>query len=375
MIIHEMEFSFMDNNLKSAIEAFNYEGEYVTYGEIKAGIINATYKITYKNGGVEKHYILQKINTNVFRNPEGLMDNVSRVTAHIRAKLDENDPDYERRVLRILTANGKYTFYDADGNCWRSYVYVDNATAHNAISDPTLFYEAGKGFGAFQKDLFDFPAEMLSETIPNFHNTKSRFDTFEEAIKNDAAGRVKDVMPEIEFVRARRDLASSIVDRLASGELPIRVTHNDTKLNNILIDDQTKKAICVIDLDTIMPGSSLYDFGDAIRFGANTAAEDEPDTSKIDVNMDLFKLFTKGFVEECAQSFDKSEIRLLPLGALVMTYELVIRFLTDYINGDTYFKTLYPEHNIVRTRAQMKLLESLEAKLDQMNAFVESMLA
>ena len=365
----------MDNNLKSAIEAFNYEGEYVTYGEIKAGIINATYKVTYKNGGVEKHYILQKINTNVFRNPEGLMENVSRVTSHIRSKLDKNDPDYERRVLRILTANGKHTFYDADGGCWRSYVYIDNATAHNAISEPELFYEAGKGFGAFQKDLFDFPAEVLSETIPNFHNTKSRFDAFEEAIKNDAAGRVKDIAAEIEFVRARRELASSIVDKLASGELPIRFTHNDTKLNNILIDDQTKKAICVIDLDTIMPGSSLYDFGDAIRFGANTAAEDEPDTSKITVNMELFKLFTKGFVEECAQSFDKSEIRLLPLGALVMTYELVIRFLTDYINGDTYFKTLYPEHNIVRTRAQMKLLEALEEKLDEMNAFVEYMIA
>ncbi len=365
----------MDKNLKSAIDAFNYKGEFSACEELKAGNINATYKLTFKNGDAQTCYILQKINTNVFRDPEGLMENVGRVTGHIRAKLDKNDPEYERRVLHILTTeSGSYTFYDEDGKCWRSYVYVDRATAHNAISDPALFYEAGKGFGSFQKDLFDFPAEVLHETIPNFHNTVSRFEAFEEAVKNDAAGRAKDVAKEIEFVRARKSLASSIVDRLASGELPTRVTHNDTKLNNILIDDETRKAICVIDLDTIMPGSSLYDFGDAIRFGANTAAEDEPDTSKIAVNMELFKLFTKGFVEECAQSFDKSEIRLLPLGALVMTYELVIRFLTDYINGDTYFKTLYPEHNIVRTRAQIALLCALEAKLDEMNAFVESMI-
>ena len=366
----------MDNNLKGAIAAFEYAGEFVTCEELKAGNINATYKLTFKNGDADMYYILQKINTNVFRDPDGLMENVGRVTEHIRAKLDENDANIERRVLHFLkTKNGSYTYYDEEGKCWRSYVYVDKATAHNAISEPVLFYEAGKGFGAFQKDLFDFPAEVLHETIPNFHNTKSRFDSFEEAVKNDAAGRVKDIAAEIEFVRARKELASSIVDKLASGELPTRVTHNDTKLNNILIDDATKKAICVIDLDTIMPGSSLYDYGDAIRFGANTAAEDEPDTSKISVNMELFELFTKGFVEECAKSFDKSEILALPLGALVMTYELVIRFLTDYINGDTYFKILYPEHNIVRTRAQMKLLSELEAKFDQMNAFVESMLA
>ena len=364
----------MELNIKSVVNSFLYQGEFVGFEELKAGNINATFKLCFKDGELEREYILQRINTNVFRDPEGLMENVGRVTEYLYGKLDKADPDRERKVLHYLrTKDGKFTHYDEEGKCWRSYVYVDKATAYNAISDPVLFYEAGKGFGAFQKELFDFPAELLHETIPNFHNTKARFDDFLRAVEADSAGRVKEVKKEIDFLCERRELMSSIVDKLESGELPMRVTHNDTKLNNILIDDSTKKAICVIDLDTIMPGSSLYDYGDAIRFGANTAAEDEPDTSKIQVNMELFKLFTKGFVEEAAQSFDKSEIHLLPLGALVMTCELVMRFLTDYINGDTYFKIHYPEHNLVRTRAQMKLLCELEAKFDEMTAFVDSL--
>ena len=374
-IIYFFRRTVMFFDFEKTISHFGYKGEYVSFEEIKAGNINSTYKLVFNDNGKERVYILQRINNNVFRDPIGLMENVGNVTEHLRKKLDPNDPEKSRKVLRFTkTLDGEFVYHDEEDRYWRSYTYVENATAHNSIEDPVMFYEAGKGFGAFQRNLSDFPAEMLHETIPNFHNTKSRYNDFLEAVKADRAGRVKEVKEEIDFLVERRELMSRIVDMLETGELPLRVTHNDTKLNNILIDDLTKKAICVIDLDTIMPGSSLYDYGDAIRFGANTAAEDEPDVSKISVDMELFKLFTKGFVEEAAHNFDKNEIHYLPLGALVMTCELVMRFLTDYINGDTYFKIRYPEHNLVRTRAQMKLMCELEKKFDEMTEYVDSLI-
>ena len=361
------------NEIKHIIRQFCYEGTYKSAYEIKAGNVNATYRLTYADGDAERFYVLQKINRVAFRDPDGLMENVIRVTNHIEAKLDKNDPDFYRKRLRFVPATGGgYLYCDDVGNYWRSYVYVDNVTAHDSINDPHLFYEAGKGFGEFQKQLFDFPAAQLHETIPNFHNTKRRFYDFVAAIAADKADRVHGIEAEIDFLFDRRKMMGEIVDKLDSGVLPVRVTHNDTKLNNVLIDNVTGKAICVIDLDTVMPGSSLYDFGDAIRFGASTAAEDEEDLSKISLDMELFKLFTKGFIEEISGALEKEEIRYLPLGVKVITCELAMRFLTDYINGDEYFKTKSPDHNLIRARAQMKLLTEIEAKYDEMVKYVES---
>lgn len=362
-------------DIKKIISKFQTSGTYESFEEIKAGNINSTYKVIFSDGEKKRTYILQGINTYVFKDPVRLMENVVKVIDHIDAKLDKNDPDYDRKILRFLPArDGGYLSYDEDGTCYRAYIYVDGVTAHNYIEKPEMFYEAGRGFGKFQKQLCDFPAEVLCETIPNFHNTKSRYEDFLAAVKEDRVGRAAEVEAEINFLMDRKDMMSSIVDMLASGELPTRVTHNDTKLNNVLLDNETGRAICVIDLDTVMPGSSLYDYGDAIRYGANTAAEDEADLTKIKVDMELFKQFTRGFVEQTAGVLEKNEIRNFPLGVKVMTCELVMRFLTDYLNGDVYFKVADSEHNLRRTRAQMKLLTEIEANYEEMNKFIGSML-
>ena len=364
------------NDIKQAIRQFNFEGKYLSAEELRSGNINSTYKLIFaKADGNRIGYILQKINTVVFKDPDGVMENIINVIDHIDKKLVAKGENTDRRLLHFITTkSGGYMCKDTNGYFWRAYLFVDGVTAHNSISEPNLFYEAGRGFGEFQKNLFDFPAEKLHETIPDFHNTKRRFYAFVAAIAEDKAGRVRDLESEIDFLFERRKMMSEVVDKIDSGILPVRVTHNDTKLNNVLIDDATGKAVCVIDLDTVMPGSSLYDYGDAIRFGASTAAEDEPDVSKITIDMDLFKLFTKGFVEEVASALTKEEIHYLPLGAKVMTCELALRFLTDYINGDEYFKINSPDHNLVRARAQMKLLTEIEKKYDEMTEYVDSLI-
>lgn len=363
------------NDIKYAIRNFCFEGKYCDCIELKSGNINSTCMLIYDDTNRTHKYILQRINHSVFKNMDGLMNNISKVIEHIGNKLDKNDPEYERKFLNFVkTKDGEYLYADETGNFWRAYIYVDNTTAYDTIEDPQLFYEAGRGFGAFQRDLVDFPVDDLVEIIPNFHNTKVRFFDFVAAVAKDSAGRVAELEEEIDFFFERRKMMSKIVDMIDAGEIPVRVTHNDTKMNNILIDNDTNKAVCVIDLDTVMPGSVLYDFGDAIRYGASTAAEDEPDTSKITVDMDLFKLFTRGFLEDTSDIFERREIQLLPLGVKIMTCELAMRFLTDYINGDVYFKTKYPEHNLVRARAQMKLLVEIEAKYDEMVEYVASLI-
>ena len=303
------------------------------------------------------------------------MDNVGKVTAHIRASYQAEGVNPDRRVLTFVPCdNGTLLYTDPEGGSWRAYHYVDGVTAYDQIESAELFKEAGRGFGEFQMRLFDFPAIELVETIPGFHNTAHRYGHLLQAISEDAAGRVASIQNEIAFFHKRKDLAHAIVSQLGHPDMPLRVTHNDTKLNNVLIDNATGKALCVIDLDTVMPGSSLYDYGDAVRYGACTAAEDEPDTSKIDFDMKLFEAFTDGFVSATAGKLTDYEIRHLPLGIMVITYELAMRFLTDYINGDVYFKTLYKEHNLVRARAQMRLLEIVEEKFDEMSRYIEKIL-
>ena len=363
------------NSIKNILPKFAFEGKYKEVHEQTSGNINNTYRLTYEQDGQMYHYILQHINNYVFKDPKAVMENIERVTSFLHDALVSNGVDPNRRVLELVpTKAGGSLYIDPKGGFWRAYIFITNASAYDAPQKPIHVFETGRAFGEFQKLLSDFPAAELHETIPNFHNTTRRFYTFVAAVAEDKAGRVKQVEDEIEFMFEHRKLMNGIVSRLESGELPTRVTHNDTKINNVMIDNDTDKAICVIDLDTVMPGSALYDYGDAIRFCANTAAEDEPDISKISLDMDKFRQFTEGFLSEVKGFLPDEEIRLLPMGALVMTGELAMRFLTDYIDGDLYFKVNSPDHNLVRTRAQMALLRDMEAKYDEMCRVVESFL-
>ncbi len=360
------------NDIKHIIKQFAFQGKYISAEELTSGNINSTYVLTYEQtDGSRKRYILQKINTVAFKNPHELMTNIQLVVNHITAAMARSKVDCDRKTLEfVCNKQGSYIYHDENNQYWRSYVFIDDAIAYDSIENPQHFYEAGRGFGEFQKYLFDFPAEKLTATIPDFHNTTKRFYAFVAAVAEDRAGRVAFLEKEIDFFFDRRKLMNKILALTDAGVLPERVTHNDTKLNNVLIDNATGKALCVIDLDTVMPGSILYDYGDAIRYGACTAAEDEADLTKIGVDMDLFRLFTDGFVSEIAHTITDDEIKNLPLGVLVITCELAMRFLTDYINGDEYFKVKYPEHNLVRAHAQMKLLEEFEKRYDEMQAYV-----
>ncbi len=348
------------------ISRFRIEGEPDEIKQLTAGNINRTYRV--RVGG--RRYILQNINVNVFRDPDALMNNIAGVCDHLRKKLPAG-ADPERETMNFVdTRDGKHYFLDEDGKYWRMYLYID-AISYQSITKPGLFYKAGKAFGHFQSLLSDYPAETLAETIPNFHNTPSRFADFVNAVKNcKFPERLEESKELIDILTAREKLAHVATDAIKSGEMPLRVTHNDTKLNNILMDEKTDEGLCVIDLDTVMPGSVLYDFGDAIRFGASTAPEDEPDTSKISLDLELFDEFTRGFLEGTDGALNECERSLLPEGAMLLTYEQAMRFLGDYLNGDTYFKIDYPKHNLVRARAQVTLLLDMENKISQMHDIV-----
>lgn len=365
------------NRIKRIISEFVFEGRYQNAQEVQSGNINNTYHLIYaQKDGSLNHYILQQINNYAFKNPRAVMRNIELVSNHMRAVMEKKGINPDRRMLEIIQTKSGDTMLEMEsGGFWRAYKYIDHATAYDQVTKPEHFYETGRAFGEFQRLLTDFPAEELSETIPNFHNTQRRFYTFVAAVAEDKVGRVKDIEDEIEFFFERRKMMSEIVKKLESGILPVRVTHNDTKINNVMIDDDTDKAICVIDLDTVMPGSALYDYGDAIRSGANTAAEDEPDTDKISLDLNLFEQFTRGFLSEVHDILNEEEIRLLPLSIKVITCELAMRFLTDYIDGDLYFKVRSPEHNLIRARAQMKLLTDIEAKFDILNDMVQKIAA
>jgi len=364
-------FNLLYNNIKSILPKFQFKGRFASAEELHSGNINSTYHLTYRDGDQVNHYTLQMINAYVFKDPASVMRNIELVTDHLRNSIVGEGHSPQRRVLDLIPmVNGETLHIDRIGNYWRAYHYINEATAYDAVKKPEHFYEAGRAFGEFQKRLFNFPAETLTETIPNFHNTPKRFFTFVHAVDQDLAGRVGEIEDEIEFFFERRKMMGEIAKRLSNGTLPVRVTHNDTKINNVMIDDKTDKSICVIDLDTVMPGSSLYDFGDAIRFGASTAAEDEPDLNKITLDFDLYELFTKGFLSETNGFLERSELELLPLGVKVITCELAMRFLTDYIDGDLYFKVTGPDHNLTRARAQMKLLTELEKNEEKMQAVI-----
>ena len=352
---------------------FRFQGAFQSMEELKSGNVNHTYRLVYDENGQPHEYVLQRINTYAFHEPERMMENIAGVTDHLRRALIKNGKDPHRRVLEVIrTADGQPLYIEGE-NVWRAYVFITDAFAYDT-TDAAAFREVGRGFGNFQKLLIDYPADQLFESIPNFHNTYKRFFQLMRAIDEDKAGRVREVKEEIEFFFEHRKMLCSIVELIESGVLPLRVTHNDTKSNNVMLDKATGKAICVIDLDTVMPGSVLYDYGDAIRFGANTAAEDEPDISKISLDLDKARAFTEGFMAETNGFLTEAELRRLLLGIKVLTGELAMRFLTDYLDGDLYFKIDYPEHNLVRTRAQIALLKDIEKKEQQLQKLVDGLI-
>ena len=357
---------------RKVAENFRFAGKITKMSPYGSGHINDTFMLTCElEDGSNKHYILQRMNDDIFRNPKELMENVVNVTTFLRKKIIAAGGDPERETLNIiLTKDGANYLQDETGDYWRSYVFIDDATCFDLVEKPEDFYNSAVAFGHFQQLLADYPAATLHETIKNFHNTVDRFHNFLKAVEEDVVGRAKDVQAEIEFVKAREADCHIICDALANGEIPLRVTHNDTKLNNILIDNATGKGICVIDLDTVMPGLAVNDFGDSIRFGASTGAEDEPDLSKIWCDLDLYELYVKGFIEGCGGALTDIELDNLPTGAMMMTFECGMRFLTDYLEGDHYFKTTRDNQNLDRAHTQFKLVKDMEEKLPKMKEIV-----
>ncbi len=354
--------------IKDVCKKFNIEGELKKIDIIKTGNINSTYKVTFASNAGDEDYIVQSINTYVFKKPGEIMSNIGKVTSFIADKLTDDDG---RGVLHFMnTSDGSNYFTDAEGNVWRSYRYIPDSVTYDVFDDPEILKRAGAAFGTFQMQLSDFKADELYEIIPDFHNTAARYTKFCETVTFDEYDRAEAVREEIKYLINARDTALSLVDMLTSHRLPLRVTHNDTKCNNVLFDTQTNKALAVIDLDTVMPGLVAYDFGDAIRFAANKAKEDEPDLSAVALDLDKFEAFTSGFMTAVAHSLTQEEIDSMYLGPIVMALELAVRFLTDYIDGDKYFKTDYPGHNLVRARCQIHLAKDMIAKISDMKRII-----
>ena len=330
------------------------------------GHINETYL-------VESHhrYILQKINTSIFKKPEDVMENISAVTEHLRKKILAAGGDPLRETLTLVpTVDGKSYYVAPDGSAYRMYYFIERAVSLDQAETPEIFAASAHAFGKFQRMLADFPADRLHEVIPKFHDTSDRLRQFREAVERDAVGRAASVQKEIDFVLSHADCVTRVTDAMAEGSVPLRVTHNDTKLNNVMLDDQTYEGVCVIDLDTVMPGSMLYDFGDSLRFGASTATEDETDLDKVWFDLTYFEAYTKAFIEEVGDTMTAKERELLPFSALLLTLECGMRFLTDYLNGDTYFRIHREHHNLDRCRTQFKLVADMESKMEQMKSIV-----
>lgn len=357
--------------LKNIIETFPFNGELTSIESTDTGLINSTYMLTFSDGNQDFQYVLQKINTNVFKKPDELMSNIMNVTGFLRNKINLSGGNAARETLTFLYTKDNSPYYlDENGGCWRSYIYISKCYTCDKIDSEVKAFRSGKAFGKFQRMLSDYPAANLFETIPHFHDTPSRYSDLKNAVDENLSGRLQKIQAELSFALDREKDASKLVDLAADGKIPMRVTHNDTKINNVLFDSITNEAICVIDLDTIMPGLSLYDFGDSIRSGAVTSDENEQDLNKYGLDINLFKSYTEGFLSEAGHALNEEEIANLAFSAKLMTLECGVRFLTDYLNGDTYFKTEYPEHNLVRCRTQFKLVEDIEKHMDEMNECV-----
>lgn len=353
---------------EDAIGAFAFEGSIRAYRPFGNGHINDTYVVEMQEG---HRYIVQRINHEVFKKPWELMENVAGVTEFLRKKIIARGGDPLRETMNIVkTRDGANYYKDAIGCFWCAYLFIENATTFELVRNPEDFYQSGLGFGRFQGMLADYPVDTLHEVIPNFHNTPVRLQNFKDAVARDPLGRVKEVREEIDFVLAHEKDCFVLADLQKEGKLPLRVTHNDTKLDNIMIDNITHTALCVIDLDTVMPGLLVHDFGESIRFGAATSVEDEPDLSKMNLDLTLFEVYTRGFLEGCGGSLTECELDMLPMGAKIMTLENGMRFLADYIEGDIYYRIHYPTQNLNRARAQYKLIRDMERDWHKMHEII-----
>ena len=363
----------MPNLLQGAKAARQFEipGELAAIAPYGSGHINDTFCAVFHEGGAPVRYILQRINTGIFKNPSALMENIERVTAHLAARL-AGEPDLARRVLRLIPArDGRRWTIDAEGGCWRTYRFIEGARTYDAVESTEQAFQAGQAFGRFQQLLADLPAPRLHDTIPDFHHTPKRFAAFERAVAADTVGRAKDARAEIDFAFAHQSMAGVLLD----AGLPERVTHNDTKFNNVMLDDASGEGICVIDLDTVMPGLALYDFGDMVRTTTSPAMEDERDLNKVTMQFPMFEALTRGYLSAAGSFLTKEEKELLVFSGKLITFEIGIRFLTDFLAGDTYFKVHREGHNLDRCRTQFKLVESIEQQEDRMSRLVSEFVA
>ena len=339
--------------MREMAEMFRTEGTIIKCIPFGSGHINQTWLVVTNQPHL---YILQRVNTETFRDPEGLMNNILLVTGHLRKK----DPDPRHVMTLVKLKDGRDYILEDRKELWRLYEYVTGGVCLDRAETVDDFRNSGKAFGTFQKKMADFPAEQLVETIPGFHDTPKRYQALHEAIRDDRAGRVKSVQREIDFMLERERQAGLLQGMLKAGELPLRVTHNDTKLNNVMLDEKTREPLCILDLDTVMPGLAANDFGDSIRFGASTAEEDEKDLTKVHLDLHLYRAYAEGVLHACGDRLTAAERETLPDGARIITLENAVRFLTDYLNGDTYYHIERPEHNLDRTRTQMALTEEME---------------
>lgn len=346
---------------------------YVNIKQIKIGHINSTYTLYFDQGSSVKRYLLQEINTHVFKNPIQLMENIEKITTFLSEKVRlSGAKNYENLSLRVIHTLDHHSYMISSKNhFFRVYNFIENAKTYQKTNDLKLFYNAGKTIGTFQNMLSDFDASQLHETIPNFHNTPYRFQTFLKVLKENPCDRVKDCEEEIQFVLHLKDFTPVITSLIEQKLIPIKVTHNDTKLNNIMFDCETKEGLCLVDLDTVMPGTILYDFGDAIRSGCNRADEDEKNLEKVRFSVDLFKAFSEGYLSSVASSITECEVNHLVDSAILMTFECGMRFLTDYLDGDHYFKTKYDNHNLVRCRTQFHLVKQMIEQKDVLEEIVQ----
>ncbi len=356
------------HDVAAVTRQFHIHGDFIEAAPYGSGHINDTYCASFDQAGTPVRYILQRINHNIFKNPPALMDNIQRVTQHLGAKLKGLDQGSRRTLTLVPARDGRPFAVDPEGNHWRTYLFIEKARTYDAVETTAQAFQAAAAFGRFQGLLADLPAPRLHDTIPDFHNTKKRFATLEEAIAKDVAKRVALAGPEIAFALAHKAMAGELLD----AGLPERVTHNDTKLNNVMLDDATGEGICVIDLDTVMPGLALYDFGDMVRTTTSPAKEDELDLSKVKMQFPMFEALVRGYLSSAGSFLTPKEKHYLPFSGKLITFEIGIRFLTDFLSGDTYFKIHRPNHNLDRCRTQFKLVESIEAQEGEMNKLVAS---
>lgn len=367
-----MDREFACSKKQEAIAAFPIKGVCVSAERYGNGHINDTFLVETEENGKQYAYVLQRMNHEIFKDPIALCENVLGVTSYLKEKIIEAGGDPARETLNLVPSkSGDVVYKDSIGCYWRMYDFIGDGKCLDLVEKPEDFYQSAYAFGHFQKLLADYPAAKLHETIVDFHNTKQRYANLMRAVEEDVCGRVCEVEAEIAFAKARQADTEVCGKLLAEGKLPLRVTHNDTKLNNVMIDDATGKAICVLDLDTVMPGLNMNDFGDSIRFGASTAKEDEQDLSKVEMSLELFDVYAKGFLEACGDALTDLEIEMLPFGAKIMTLECGMRFLTDYLQGDVYFNTHRPGQNLDRCRTQFKLVADMEQKMTAMQEIIK----